>query len=292
MLRVCEKLREADAKGRRYGLARAETGYLRALVDAVADKDRLAEVELLKSLGDVNLEKGRLGKDVREFNMALALYVAAMVLCGHRDQGEGIEHRYKYAERLLQGVTSKGAQGKEQQTEDKETTTNAKVALKFQDVDKKRADGGNTDTVVVGYAQLLLEGIVNDNNMLETEATKSLGDVFLKRGTETRDTINLTKASALYNTALARCNNVQGTVAIVHRLLYTANIRQDITTQSIKKSTQTQRQHIVRGRKDHISPFSTATSSDVISDGMRRLHSALELQKAENKTGADDDKVP
>eukprot|EP00058_Branchiostoma_floridae_P022620 XP_002608110.1 hypothetical protein BRAFLDRAFT_91412 [Branchiostoma floridae] len=291
MLRVCEKLREADAKGRRYGLARAETGYLRALVDAVADKDRLAEVELLKSLGDVNLEKGRLGKDVRKFNMALALYVAAMVRCGHRDQGEGIEHRYKYAERLLQRATSKGAQGKKQQTEDKETTTPAKVALKFQDVDKKRAAGGNTDTVVVGYAQLLLEGIANDNNMLETEAIKSLGDVFLKRGTETRDTIKLTKASALYNTALARCNNVQGTVAIVHRLLYTANIRQDITTQSIKKSTQTQRQHNVRGRKDHIPPFSTAASNDVISDGMRRLHSTPELQKAENKTGDDNDNV-
>eukprot|EP00058_Branchiostoma_floridae_P017273 XP_002602761.1 hypothetical protein BRAFLDRAFT_93707 [Branchiostoma floridae] len=90
MLSVCEKLREADAKGRRYGLARAETGYLSALVDAVADKDRLAEVELLKSLGDVNLEKGRLEKDVGRFNMALALYVAAMVRCGYRDQGDEV----------------------------------------------------------------------------------------------------------------------------------------------------------------------------------------------------------
>eukprot|EP00058_Branchiostoma_floridae_P022624 XP_002608114.1 hypothetical protein BRAFLDRAFT_91408 [Branchiostoma floridae] len=278
MLRVCEKLREADARGRRYGLARAETGYLRALVDAVADKDRLAEVELLKSLGDVNLEKGRLGKDVREFNMALALYVVAMVRCGHRDQGDGIEHRYKYAERLLQGVTSKGAQGqgKKQQTEDKETTTPAKVALKFQDVDKKRATGCNTDTVVVGYAQLLLEGIANNINMLETEAIKSLGDVFLKRGTETRDTRHLTKATALYNTALARCNNVQGTVAIVYRLLYTAKIRQDITTKSKEKSTRTRRQQNVRGRKDHISPFSTAASSDNTSDQMRRLNIVYE----------------
>eukprot|EP00058_Branchiostoma_floridae_P003096 XP_002588584.1 hypothetical protein BRAFLDRAFT_107531 [Branchiostoma floridae] len=298
MLRVCEKLREADAKGRRYGLAHAETGYLRALVDAVADKDRLEEVELLKSLGDVNLEKGIREKDVGKFNMALALYVAAMVRCGNRDQGEGIEHRYEYAERLLLGVTSKGSeQGKEQQTEDKgitkeqqtedkETTTPAKVAGKFQNLDKKRAAGGNTDTVLVGYAHLMLEGIVNDNNMLETEAIKSLGDVYLKRGTETRDTRDLTRATALYNTALARCNNVQGTVVIVHRLLYTAKMRKDITTKSIKKSTRTRRQQNVR---EHFSPFSTATSSDNINDGMRRLHIAPELQKAENKTVDDDD---
>eukprot|EP00058_Branchiostoma_floridae_P022643 XP_002608133.1 hypothetical protein BRAFLDRAFT_91388 [Branchiostoma floridae] len=234
MLRVCEKLREADAKGRRYGLARAVTGYLRALVDAVADKDRLAEVELLKSLGDVNLEKGILEKDVGKFNMALALYVAAIVRCRHRDQGDGIEHRYKYTERLLQGVTSKGSQGQGQTTEDKETTTPAKVAGKFQNLDKKRAVGCNTDSLLVGYAQIMVEGIVNDNSMLETEAIKSLGDVYLKRGTETGDTRHLTRATALYNTALARCNNVQGTVAIVHRLLYTAKIRQDITTKSRK----------------------------------------------------------
>ncbi|XP_078579234.1 uncharacterized protein LOC144863704 [Branchiostoma floridae x Branchiostoma japonicum] len=291
MLRICEKLREADAKGRRYGLARAETGYLRALVDAVADKDRLAEVELLKSLGDVNLEKGRLGKDVGKFNSALALYVAAMVRCGHRDQGDGIEHRYNYAERLLQGVTSKGSQGQEQQTEDKETTTPANVALKFQDLDKKLTFCYKTDSMLTGYAQLMVEGIVNDNNMLETEAIKSLGDVYLKRGTETRDTRDLTKATALYNTALARCNNVQGSVAIVHRLLYTAKIRQDITTKSKDRSTRTQRQQNVRGQKNHTSPFSTATSSDNTSDQMRRLNIASELQKADNSTGVNDDKL-
>eukprot|EP00058_Branchiostoma_floridae_P022639 XP_002608129.1 hypothetical protein BRAFLDRAFT_91392 [Branchiostoma floridae] len=295
MLRVCEKLRVADAKGRRYGLARAETDYLRALVDAVADKDRLAEVELLKSLGDVNLEKGRLGKDVGKFNMALALYVAAIVRCRHRDQGEGIEHRYEYAERLLQGVTSKGSQNKEQQTnkqtEDKETTTPAKVALKFQDLDNKRATGCNTDSLLTEHAQLMLEGIVNDNNMLETEAIKSLGDVYLKRGIETGDTRHLTRATALYNTALTRCNNVQGTAVIVHRLLYTAKVRQDITTKRIKKSTRTQqvRQQNVRGRKDHISPFSTATSSDSTNDRMRRTQIAPEVQKAEISTGIDDD---
>ncbi|KAI8510676.1 hypothetical protein Bbelb_115920 [Branchiostoma belcheri] len=226
MLRVCEKLQEADEKGRRYGLARAETGYLRALVDAMADTDRLAEVELLKTLGDVNVEKGRLGKDMGKFNTALAIYQAAKVRCYHEEQADGIEHRYHYTERLLQGLSS---QGKEQPTEDKETTTPAKVAAKFQDLDKRRATGGHTDFLLVGYAQVMVEAIVNDDNMLETEAIKSLGDMYLKRGTETGDTRNLTRATALYNRALARCHNVHGTVVIVHRLLHTSKIRQNIT---------------------------------------------------------------
>ncbi|KAI8503661.1 hypothetical protein Bbelb_186320 [Branchiostoma belcheri] len=259
MLRVCEKLREADEKGRRYGLARAETDYLRALVDAMADTDRLAEVELLKTLGDMNVEKGRLGKDVGKFNTALALYLAAMVRCYHEEQADGIEHRYHYTERLLQGVSS---QGKKQPTEDKETTTPAKVAEKFQALDKRRATGGNTDSLLVEYAQVMVEAIVNDNSILETEAIKSLGDVYLKRGTETGDTRNLTRATALYNRALARCHNVHGTVVIVHRLLHTAKIRQDIRRTRNKRPTPLQQQQDVRGQKGHFSPFSAAPSSD------------------------------
>ncbi|XP_019619766.1 PREDICTED: uncharacterized protein LOC109466486 [Branchiostoma belcheri] len=266
MLRVCEKLREADEKGRRYGLARAETGYLRALVDAMADTDRLAEVELLKTLGDVNVEKGRLGKDVGKFNTALAFYIAAMVRCYHEEQADGIKHRYHYTERLVQGLSS---QGKEQLTEDTETTTPAKVAAKFQDLDKRRATGGNTDSLLVGYAQVMVEAIVKDDSMLETEAIKSLGDVYLKRGTETGDTRDFTRATALYNRALARCHNVHGTVVIVHRLLHTAKIRQDIAIRNKK-------QQGFRGRKGHFSALSAAPSSDgttgqVDNDTLRRL---------------------
>ncbi|KAI8519518.1 hypothetical protein Bbelb_027750 [Branchiostoma belcheri] len=286
MLRVCEKLREADKKGRRYGLARAETGYLRALVDAMADTDRLAEVELLKTLGDVNVEKGRLGKDVGKFNTALSLYLAAKVRCYHEEQADGIEHRYHYTERLLQGVSS---QGKAMPTEDKETTTPAKVAAKFQALDKRRATGGNTDSLLVGYAQVMVETIVNDDSMLETEAIKSLGDVYLKRATETGDTRDLTRAiaTALYNRALARCQNVHGTVVIVHRLLHTAKIRQDLNTRN-KRSTD------VRGRKSH---FSVAPSSDgatsqveddmlTLMDSLKKSVTLRKLPEIDGKAGS------
>ncbi|XP_078580958.1 uncharacterized protein LOC144864614 [Branchiostoma floridae x Branchiostoma japonicum] len=270
MLRVCEKLRQADAKGKRYGLARAETSYLRVLVDAMADMDRLAEVELLKSLGDVNLEKGRHRKAVEEFKRALTLYTTALVQCDHREQEESIKHRYEYTKRLLQGVSSKGSPGiKEHTTEDMETTTPAKVADMFQDLDRKRDTGGNTHSVLVGYAQLMVEGIVNGNNMLETEAVKSLGDVYLKRGTETKATSCLTKATALYNTALARCHKEQVIVVLVHRLLHTAKLRQDmyISRTKTKRSEHTQRQQDVRRREGH---FSSLPISDIVNDGMHQ----------------------
>ncbi|XP_078682359.1 uncharacterized protein LOC144916841 [Branchiostoma floridae x Branchiostoma belcheri] len=105
----------------------------------------------------------------------------------------------------------------------------------------------------------MVEAIVNDNSMLETEAIKSLGDVYLKRGTETGDTRNLSRATALYNRALARCHNVHGTVVIVHRLLHTAKIRQDITTTRNKRPTRTPKQQDLRGQKGYIS---AAPSSD------------------------------
>ncbi|XP_078605735.1 uncharacterized protein LOC144878702 [Branchiostoma floridae x Branchiostoma japonicum] len=267
MLRVSEKLREADAKGRRYGLARAETGYLRALVDAMADMDKLAEVELLKSLGDVNLEKGRLGTDVGNLNRALALYMAAVVRCDHLEQGGSIEHRYEYTEKLLQGVPSKASDSKEDPTKDKGKNTPAKVAGEFQELDRKWATGGDIDSVLVGFAQLVVEGIVNGNSLLETEAIKSLGDVYLERGAQNGDTIDLTRATALYNMAMARCHNVNGNVVLVHRLLYTAQVRQVIAT--IKRSTRTHQQQDARGQKGHSSPFSAAPSSDVSNDGMR-----------------------
>ncbi|XP_035681442.1 uncharacterized protein LOC118419204 [Branchiostoma floridae] len=226
------------------------------------------------------MEKGRLRKDVGKFNMALALYMAAKVRCDNRDQGEGIEHRYEYTEWLLQEMTSKWPQGKEQKTAYQETTTPAKVAGKFQDLDKRWTFGGDTESVLLGYAQLMVEGIVNDNSMLEAEASKSLGDVYLKRGTETRDTRDLTRATALYNKALERCHNAQGTVALVHRVLHTAKIRQKIITIKKNRSTRTRRQHDMRGRKDH---FSTAPSSDMTNDGMPSVHIAAEQQDAERE---------
>ncbi|CAH1250926.1 Hypp8944 [Branchiostoma lanceolatum] len=228
MLRVCEKLREVDARSRRLGLVRAETDYLRALLDAMADMDRCVEVEVLKSLGDVNLEKGRLDKNPDKFDRAMMLYRTALLRCEDADVGESLTNRYLYAEKLRLGKVPTDAFGYEPLSSNTKMTSLAKIAEKFLNLDRSLtvAVGYDKTSILLEYTKLMIEGIVTGDNTLEVEAIKSIGDGFLKTGTMTEDTTYLTKATALYNTALARCERVQGTVALIHRLLYTAKIRE------------------------------------------------------------------
>eukprot|EP00058_Branchiostoma_floridae_P017868 XP_002603357.1 hypothetical protein BRAFLDRAFT_80350 [Branchiostoma floridae] len=239
MLRVFEKLRAVDAKSTRLGLVRTETDYLRALQDAMANMDRCVEVEVLKTLGDLNLEKGRLYKNPKKLDKAMILYRTALLRCKDADVGESLEYRYYYAEKLRLGKQATALSDYEPLSNNRKMSSLVKVAEKFQELDRRLTVGSNMESLLIEYTKLVIEGIVNDDNMLETEAMKSLGDVYLKRGTETNDTTCLTKATALYNTALARCERFQGTVALIHRLLYTARIRQK--TKTGKKSTRIRR---------------------------------------------------
>ncbi|XP_078589245.1 uncharacterized protein LOC144869664 [Branchiostoma floridae x Branchiostoma japonicum] len=246
MLRVCEKLRVVDAKSKRLGLARTETDYLRSLQDAMANMDRCMEVEVLKSLGDVNLEKGQLEKNPENVDRAMMLYRSALIRCNDADVGESLEYRYNYAEKLRLGKLLTTSSSYEPLTNHRKMSSLTQVAERLYVLDRRLTVSGNRDDLLIEYTRLLVEGIVNGDNMLEAEAIKSLGDVYLKRGTETRDKICLTKATALYNTALARCERIQGTEALIHRLLYTARIRQRKTTRKkiSKRRVQQQQGHV------------------------------------------------
>ncbi|XP_078686851.1 uncharacterized protein LOC144919325 isoform X2 [Branchiostoma floridae x Branchiostoma belcheri] len=263
MLRVCEKLRELDAKAKRRGLSRTETDYLHALVDAMADMDRAVEVELLKTLGDVNLEKGQLDKDKLRFDRAMLLYRTALLQSKDAATGDSLENRLRYAEKLRVGKAGTIPDNYEPHTDNDKMCSPAKVAQRFLQLDRRLAFNSGRDSVLIEYTKLMIEGVINEDNLLETEAIKSLGDVYLKRGRETRDPPCLTKATALYNTALARCEGVEGKVALIHRLLHTARIRQDMHRTANKGSKVRRRQH-----KGHLSwdlP-DTSSNTDVIGD--------------------------
>ncbi|XP_066303829.1 uncharacterized protein [Branchiostoma lanceolatum] len=270
MLRICEKLRAVDAKSKRLGLVRTETNYLLALLDAMANMDRYAEVEVLKSLGDVNLEKGRLYKQPEKFDNAMVLYRTALLLCEDADVGESLDYRYHFAVKLRSGKQFTDSNSYEPLTSGKKTSSLTKVATKFLQLDRKLTFSGNRDSLLIEYTKVMLEGIVNGDNMLETEAIKSLGGMFLKRGTETKDTTDLTKASALYNTALARCGRIQGTMALVHRLLYTARIRQEMKTIGNKSP-----KHRVHQQKGHVPRDSPMTSPNTDAIGHAKSQQSM-----------------
>eukprot|EP00058_Branchiostoma_floridae_P003297 XP_002588785.1 hypothetical protein BRAFLDRAFT_89785 [Branchiostoma floridae] len=252
---------------RAHGPTRAEPGYLRALLDAVADMDRCAEVEGLKSLGDVNLEEGRLDKDAVKFTRAMSLYVAAIVRCRDPEVGLALEHRHNYAEKQRNKLRLKQIQCQEDTVKSTGDSSPARLAETFEILDKKWTTGGNTESVLVGYTRLMVEGIIADDSTLEAEAIKSIGDVYLKRGIETRDTTCLTKATALYNTALARWEGVQGSVVLVHRLLYTAKIREEVNRNKNKKHNRTEDR---RRQQNFQLPRDIMTSHR--DDGVTRLH--------------------
>eukprot|EP00058_Branchiostoma_floridae_P022248 XP_002607738.1 hypothetical protein BRAFLDRAFT_82815 [Branchiostoma floridae] len=198
MLTVCETLREVDAKATRLGLVRTETDYIRALLDAMADMDRYVEVEVLKSLGDVNLEKGRLYKDLEKFDRAMMLYRTALIRCEDAYVGDRITYRYRYAEKLIGKVPRASIS-----SSNKKIPSLPKVVEKFLNLDRSLSLS-NKDSVLFEYTKLMIEGIVNRDSMLEVEAVKSIGDVYLNTGRKTGDTMYLTKATAMYNTALSR----------------------------------------------------------------------------------------
>ncbi|XP_019613507.1 PREDICTED: uncharacterized protein LOC109461576 [Branchiostoma belcheri] len=205
-----------------------EVCYDRALREAIASEDHFMEVEVLKSLGDLRLEKAKLSKDSAEFDKAAALYAAALLRCKDPDVGETVEHRIRYMEKLsrqlLQGYSPHYQSPDYWGSADSNVLRVAETCLKLE-----RSVRISWHSLEVTYTKTLVTAIENSDMFLELEVLKSLGDFYLEKGKKTSDVSQFSKAAAMYNKALTTCGDPEAKLTLQHRVKYAEKTKEAAT---------------------------------------------------------------
>ncbi|CAH1240983.1 KLC1 [Branchiostoma lanceolatum] len=213
-----------------------EIDYGQTLQDAILNKDLFTEVEVLKSLGDVHLEKGKLSKESAEFDKAAALYAAALLRCTDTDMGQTLEHRIGYMEKLsrqlLQGYTPHFRW----LSPDYWGTADSNVVRVAEICDKlEQNDGKSQGSIEQTYTEMLVAALQAGDMFLELEVLKSLGDFYLEKSRKMLDLSQFSKAAAMYNKALTRCEDPEMKQTLEHRVGYMEKTRQKLRKQPIPK---------------------------------------------------------
>ncbi|XP_019633868.1 PREDICTED: uncharacterized protein LOC109477226 [Branchiostoma belcheri] len=227
-LAVAATLQEVRVKVKAKEQATLTEGYTRAYVKAIVERNKRLQVESLKSLGDLYLEKGRTGKDEAVFTRAAGLYRAALDRCEDSDGRETLEHRIKYAERVKEkqlkharlrtkrkagdGSGSKSSQASRQAVRDVISQGTYRDHLQE---GCKAMQTGDLNTAERHFATALksvhvkgADADTGQQNAKEAEPLYKLSDVYLKRGIQSKDGGDFTKAAALWNAALVRTSKV------------------------------------------------------------------------------------
>ncbi|KAI8508372.1 hypothetical protein Bbelb_134710 [Branchiostoma belcheri] len=208
-----------------------DVSYAQALREAIISTDGFMEAEVLKRLGDLHLQKGKLNKDLVQFEKAVALYAAALLRCIDPDMRETLDHRIGYVEKLsrqlLQGYSP-------QPPEDYWGKVDNNVLRVAQICHK--LDRGVKNHYEQTYTEKLVTAIGNSDVFLELEVLKSLGDFYLKEGKKTSDISQFSKAHAMYKKALARCRDPETKQTLHHRIFYMEKIKGAAQQLSSRKS--------------------------------------------------------
>ncbi|XP_078674730.1 uncharacterized protein LOC144912868 [Branchiostoma floridae x Branchiostoma belcheri] len=186
-------------------------GYTNSLVKAIVEGNKRLEVESLKSLGDVYLEKGRVGKDEAAFSKSAGLYRAALDRCEDSDGRETLRHRIKYAEKVKEQERKKRRKetGRNRNkkvgnsSKEKQEVTDSTYQDQLQE-GCRALQTGDLDTAERNFAAALKAVHGKGQHRKETEPLCKLSDVYLKRGEQSKDGGDFTKAAALSNAALVR----------------------------------------------------------------------------------------
>ncbi|XP_066298225.1 uncharacterized protein [Branchiostoma lanceolatum] len=257
-------------------------GYGQALREAILSRDCFIEAEVLKSLGDLKLQKAILSKDSAEFDKTAALYAAALLRCTDPDMGQTLEHRIGYMEKLsrqvLQGNTPR------YQPRDYWGSNVLRVAKICYKVDKRV--GKPWHSVEEIYTEILVTAIGNSDIVLELEVLKSFGDLYLKKGKKTSEVSQFSKAAAMYNKALTRCGDPETKLTLEHRIRYMDKSREAATRKSRERRPKTGHQSGTDITQDqHLHPDRTSPYRDHLKQGDSSLTRA-DLDSAEQHFAA------
>ncbi|KAI8490940.1 hypothetical protein Bbelb_313590 [Branchiostoma belcheri] len=168
----------------------------------------------IKSIGDLYLEKGRVDKDETAFSRTAGLYRAALDRCEDSDGRETLQHRIKYVEKVQEVETRKARKrlkrGPSLKKVGSDNCLTSPPMSYEQHIQKgcRALQAGNLDTAEHNFAAALKVVHVKESNTVqhwkEVEPICKLTDVYLKRGMQSKDGGDFTKATALCNAALVR----------------------------------------------------------------------------------------
>ncbi|XP_035668092.1 uncharacterized protein LOC118410466 [Branchiostoma floridae] len=235
-----------------------EAGLGHALREAIVSMDRFMEVEVLKSLGDLHLQKGKLGKDSDEFDKAAALYAAALLRCKDPGMRETLEHRIGYMEKLYRKLPQGYTPNYQWLSPEYWGTADSNVLRVAEICDKlDRSIRKSQQSVEQIYTEMLVTAIEKGDMLLECEVQKSLGDFYLVRGKKNSDISQFSKAAAMYNKALTRCEEPGQKQTLHHRIRYMVKIRGALRKEPSQKNP---RLHVREGRSHIGSTLSKRTT--------------------------------
>ncbi|CAH1261613.1 TTC28 [Branchiostoma lanceolatum] len=197
------------------GMISLTEAYTRSFVTSIVDRNKSLEIESLKSLGDLYLEMGRVGREEAAFTKSVGLYRAALDRCEDSDVRETLRHRIKYAEKVKEKESKKAK--KRIQTgpiRDKDGGNDNRLTSPPMSYKDHLQEGcrvlqtGDLDGAEQHFAAALKSVHVKEStsgkHWKEVEPLCKLADVYLKRGMQSGDAGDFTKAAALCNAALVR----------------------------------------------------------------------------------------
>ncbi|XP_078689555.1 uncharacterized protein LOC144920943 [Branchiostoma floridae x Branchiostoma belcheri] len=209
-LSVSMALRQVKDKTRRkgHGMMRLVEGYTKSLVKAIVERNKCLEIESLKSIGDRYLEKGRAGNNEAEVTKATGLYRAALDRCEDTDGRETLNHRIKYTEKVQEREAKKAEKRSEtgptlNNTDGTEEDTDSLYEEHLQE-GCRLLQTGDLDEAERRLSAALRSVHAKGQHKKEAEPLYQLGQVYLKRGIQSKEGGDFTKAAALCNAALVR----------------------------------------------------------------------------------------